>query len=235
FNDVIGSFKNNSSFVARIYVVEDTITTEATSPSTFMIDIPSSWRRDRTWLHVLDDKGNQIGYRIMGDKIEYEIKKPGTYRIMYYQFIPWSIWITRGVAAFISAVIIALVVIKFSGRRERKIVAAFEEIRETYPLKAYAILKSSNKKIISKSDNWMPDPAELMKLFKANSVNIHGFDYDVVFKDEERGIAVAKKENIGTLVGIEIEAQILVTWSPHGTEVDEAVNASVSFANEILR
>ncbi len=74
-----------------------------------------------------------------------------------------------------------------------------------------------------------------MKLFKANSVNIQGFDYDVVFKDEERGIAVAKKENIGTLVGIEIEEEILVTWSPHGTEVNDAVNASVSFANKILR
>jgi hypothetical protein len=145
------------------------------------------------------------------------------------------------------------VVIKFSGRRKRKIAAAFEEIRETYSLKAYAILKSSNNKIIPKSDNWMPDPAELMKLFKANSVNIQGFDYDVVFKDEERGIAVAKKENIvvfkdeergiavakkeniGTLVGIEIEEEILVTWSPHGTEVNDAVNASVSFANKILR
>ena len=213
FNDVLGSFKNNSSFVARIYVDEDTgtITTEATAPSTFMIDIPSNWRRDRSWLHVLDDKGNQIGYRIIGDKIEYEIDKPGTYRIRYYQFIPWSIWITS----------------------KRKITTTFEAIRETYPLKAYAIIASEG--INSKSDNWMPDPTEMKKLFKVDSVNIQGFDYDVVFKDEERGIAVARKENIGTLVGIEIGEEILVTWSPHGTDINEAVNASVSFANKILR
>ena len=112
----------------------------------------------------------------------------------------------------------------------------------TFALKLINLIKLNkiiypitNNKIIPKSDNWMPDPAELMKLFKANSVNIQGFDYDVVFKDEERGIAVAKKENIGTLVGIEIEEEILVTWSPHGTEVNDAVNASVSFANKILR
>jgi len=235
FNDVLGSFKNNSSFVARIYVDEDTgtITTEATAPSTFMIDIPSNWRRDRSWLHVLDDKGNQIGYRIIGDKIEYEIDKPGTYRIRYYQFIPWSIWITRGVVTFVIAVIIVLLVIKFSRKRKRKITTTFEAIRETYPLKAYAIIASEG--INSKSDNWMPDPTEMKKLFKVDSVNIQGFDYDVVFKDEERGIAVARKENIGTLVGIEIGEEILVTWSPHGTDINEAVNASVSFANKILR
>jgi len=234
FSDVIGSFKHNSSFVARIYVAEDTgtIKTEATSPSTFMIDIPSGWQRDRTWLHVLDDKDNQIGYRIIGDKIEYKIEKPGTYRIMYYQFIPWSIWVTRGVIAFVTAVIIVLGVIKFCGRRKRNIATVFEEICEKYPLKAYAIVSDAG--VISKSDNWLPDPAELMKLFERKSVIIQGFRYDVVFKDEERGIAVAKKEDIGTLVGIELESQILVTWSPPGTEVNEAVKASVSFANKIL-
>ncbi len=109
----------------------------------------------------------------------------------------------------------------------------FGEICEKYPLKAYAVISSAG--IITKSDNWLPDPTELMKLFDAKSVNIQGFQYDVVFKDEARGIAVAKKESIGTLVGIELEEEILVTWSPPGTEVKEAVNAAVSFANRILR
>ena len=101
FDDVAGSFKDNSSFIAMISMHGDTIITEATTPATFTIAIPSDWEISKTWLHVLDENDSQLNCQIHGNKLLYKTKNPGIYRVMYYKSIPWGIWVTQGLYAFI--------------------------------------------------------------------------------------------------------------------------------------
>ena len=77
----------------------------------------------------------------------------------------------------------------------------------------------------------------MLKLFdpKAEKINLHGYEYDVISKDLERGVSTALKDNLGIIVGVEVGDSMLVTWSPSGSDVNQAKNGSIVFANKILK
>ncbi len=244
FTDVISSFtENNYSFIARIMISEDGITTEASTPATFTITLPDSWEKSRSWIHVLDENGREVKYQLYGDTIQYYLSQPGIYTIAHYESIPVGIWLTRGlflliigglVAAWIKTAIWTIK--KYGGIKKQKIEETFVSLSSSYPFKAYAVINPS-KEVVVKSDNWLPDPEEMLKLFdpKVDKINLHGYDYDVVYKDLESGISTALKDNLGVIVGVEIGDSMLVTWSPSGSDINQAKNGSVIFANRILK
>ena len=243
FNDVIGSFKENTSFIAKIIVRDDKISTEASAPATFIINLPNNWEKTRSWLHVLDGDGREIKYQLIGDTIRYYQSKPGFYTISQYQSIPVGIWLTRGLFIFIIIVLVAAwiktaiwTIKKYGGIKKEKVEETFESLSDNYPFKAYAVITPS-KQVAAKSNNWLPEVDEMLKLFdpKAEKINLHGYEYDVISKDLERGVSTALKDNLGIIVGVEVGDSMLVTWSPSGSDVNQAKNGSIVFANKILK
>gem|GEM_PF-5727266 len=243
FSDVIGTFKENTSFIAKIIVREDKIFTQASSPATFIINLPSNWKKTRSWLHVIDENGKEIRYQLIGNTIRYHQGISGFYTIAQYQSIPVGIWLTRALFILVILILVAAwiktaiwTIRKYGGIKKEKVEGTFEALSSNYPFKAYAVITPS-KQVASKSDNWLPEPDEMLKLFdpKTEKVNLHGYDYDVVSRDLERGISTALKDDIGIIVGVEMGDSMLVTWSPSGSDINQAKNGSIVFANKILK
>lgn len=243
FDDVIGSFKYNLSFVARITTDETGIITETSTPSTFIIELPSTWKTSRSWLHVVDENGDEVSYKLAGNTVIYQTKHQGVYQLLQYESIPVGVWMTRGLFILIILILVtawiktAIWTIKnYGGFKKQKVKEIFKSLSNTYPFKAYAII-SPSKKIALKSDNWIPEPDEMLKLFDedSNRIALHGYEYDVILKDFGRGLSAAQKENLGVLVGVEVGDSVLVTWSPSGSDINQAKNGSIIFANQILK
>jgi len=241
FSTIQGDFSDNTTFIAKSMNATDDIIIEAFTPATYTILLPEHWKKTTPWIHIFNGKNEEVSYTLSGDTLMFSAASPDNYLIKYYYSQPAGVWVTRII--LISLLIIAIALLlrsvvwgirRFSYPKEQKIQQVFEEIKQKYSLGAYALI--ANDKVISQSENWLPEIEEMRKLYENTpQVNVQGYFYDIIKRDESSGISIAKNDMIGMIVGVNLDNKLVVSWYPMGINEQNAEMGSKLFTNKILK